>query len=272
MAYRTAGDGHVVVLLHGNPTSSYLWRHVVPRLAPMGRVIAPDLMGMGGSEPVADSGPGSYRLIDHRAHLDGLPDLLVPDEPLVLVGHDWGGVLAFDWARRHALRVRGIAYTETIVRPRQWADEPPDGQVMFRALHGPDGDQMVLDENFFIERVLAAATELSEEDLAVYRAPFEQPGERRRPMLTFAREIPFDGEPADVHDEVAANAAWLMSSTTAKLFVAAMPGAIITGDVRSFCERAPNQQTVEVAAGHFVPEDAPDELGDALASWLGSLP
>jgi haloalkane dehalogenase len=122
MAYRTAGDGHVVVLLHGNPTSSYLWRHVVPRLAPMGRVIAPDLMGMGGSEPVADSGPGSYRLIDHRAHLDGLPDLLVPDEPLVLVGHDWGGVLAFDWARRHALRVRGIAYTETIVRPRQWAD------------------------------------------------------------------------------------------------------------------------------------------------------
>jgi haloalkane dehalogenase len=143
---------------------------------------------------------------------------------------------------------------------------------MFSALHGPDGDQMVLDENFFIERVLAAATELSEEDLAVYRAPFEQPGERRRPMLTFAREIPFDGEPDDVHAIVAANAAWLMSSPTPKLFVAATPGAIVTGDVRSFCESAPGQHTVEVGAGHFVPEDAPVELGDALAAWLVGLP
>lgn len=272
MAYRTAGDGPPMVLLHGNPTSSYLWRDLIPRLAPIGRVIAPDLIGMGDSDPLPEPGPDSYRFVDHRAHLEAFLDALVPDEPLVLVGHDWGGVLAFDWARRHPTRVRGLAYTETIVRPRRWSDEPADGQEMFRSLRGPDGERMVLDDNFFVEQVLARATDLSEHDLAVYRTPYEQPGERRRPMLTFARQIPFDGEPADVHDIVAANAAWLMSSDVPKLFVAATPGAIITGDVRDFCERAPNQQTVDLTAGHFVPEDAPVELGNALATWFADLP
>lgn len=273
VAYRECGDGPPVLMLHGNPTSSYLWRHVQPRLADHHRVVAPDLMGMGGSQQLADAGPGSYRFADHRRWLARLMEELGVTQRVVLVGHDWGGALAFDWARRHPDAVRGIAYTETIVRPRRWADEDEGGRRLFEALRSDAGERLVLTENLFIEKVLPGGmlTDLAATDHDVYREPFLEPGESRRAMLTWPREIPFDGQPADVTDDVAAYAAWLSTSPVPKLFVRAVPGAILTGDVAEFCRALPNQREVVVAASHFVPEDAPDALADALVDWLATL-
>ena len=268
LAYEEVGSGDPIVLLHGNPTSSYLWRNVLPALADLGRVIAPDLAGMGKSGPAP-----SYRFADHRRYLGGLLHSLDADERVVLVAHDWGGALAFDWAAAHPDAVRGIAYTETIVRPRSWAEESPDGQQFFRTLRSPEGERRVLDDNVFIEEILPMAVPgLTQADLAAYREPYREPGESRRPMLTWAREIPFDGEPADVAAAVGAYADWLAGSLVPKLFVVAEPGMILTGEARAFAESFANQTVVTVPAGHFVPEDAPAPLVAALRDWIPRLP
>lgn len=267
LAYREVGSGDPIVLLHGNPMSSYLWRNVSPRLADLGRVIAPDLAGMGRSGPAP-----SYRFFDHRRYLEGFLREVGAADHVVLVGHDWGGSLAFDWASTHPDALRGLAYCETIVRPRSWTDEPSEGQDFFRRLRSPEGERLVLQENVFVDEILPVAIQgLTDADLAVYREPYLEPGESRRPMLTWAREIPFDGEPADVAAAVSAYGAWLAGSPVPKLFIAAEPGMILVGEARRFAESFPNQTVVTVPSGHFVPEDAPDALVTALREWIPGL-
>lgn len=226
MAYREVGAGDPIVFLHGNPTSSYLWRHVLERVEDLGHCLAPDLLGMGASDKLPDSGPGRYRYVEHRAHLDALLDQLVT-EPAVLVAHDWGGVLAMEWARRHPDRVRGLAYLETLVAPVSWSGANAPDPDLFRPLRGPEGEHLVLVANAFVEKVLPAGTvrALTDEEMDAYRAPYRTPGESRRPTLTWPREIPIDGEPADVAEIVSQNAAWMASSQLPKLFVNGEPGA-----------------------------------------------
>jgi haloalkane dehalogenase len=268
MAYVELGSGSPIVFLHGNPTSSYLWRNIAPRLAEHGRCVVPDLIGMGDSEKLPDSGPDSYRFVEHRRYLDGLLDQLGVHEDVVLVVHDWGSALGFDWARRHADAVRGIAYMEALVCSMSMAEWPP--RAIFEAMRSADGEAMVLEENAFVERILprSIARTLTEDEMAEYRRPFRRPGEDRRPTLTWPRQIPLDGEPADVVEIVDAYAGWLAGSTIPKLFVNADPGAILTGRMREFCRTWPNQTEVTVSGIHFVQEDSPTEIADAVAAWL----
>ena len=272
VAYRTAGSGPPVVFLHGNPTSSYLWRQVLDPVSRIARCIAPDLVGMGNSGPSSAAESERYRFVDHRRYVDLLFEVLGLND-VVLVGHDWGGVLAVDWARRHPDAVRGIAYLETLVAPVTWDSPNAPAPDLFRPLRGPEGERMVLEENVFVETVLPAGTlrEFEPSELAAYRAPYLEPGESRRPMLTWAREIPIDGTPADVHDIVAANAAWMAASPVPKLFINAEPGALLTGPLRELCRQWPDQREVTVAGLHFVPEDSPEEIAAALLDWLPTL-
>jgi haloalkane dehalogenase len=273
MAYAEAGAGRPIVLLHGNPTSSYLWRNVIPHLAGLGRCIAPDLIGMGGSDKLPDSGPDSYRFVEHRRYLDGLLQALGIERDVVLVGHDWGGALLFDWANRHRDAVRGIAYMETIVAPMQWSDMPQRVVPVFQAFRSPAGEDLVLQQNAFVEQVLPGAVlrQLDDAAMAAYRRPFAEPGEGRRPTLSWPRQIPLNGEPAEVNAIVTAYADWLGGSDVPKLFIDADPGAITRGRVRALCRGWPNQRIATVPGVHFIQEDSPDAIGQAIADWLADL-
>ncbi len=270
MAYVEVGQGDPIVLLHGNPTSSYLWRNVIPHLAGLGRCIAPDLIGMGDSDKLPDTGPGSYTLVEHRRYLDGLLAALGVTDRVTLVIHDWGSALGFDWARRHPDAVAGIAYMEAIVRPLTLDEWPMAAQRIFQGFRSEAGEDLVLQRNIFIERVLPSAVlrDLTDAEMAEYRRPFLEPGEGRRPMLTWPRQIPIDGEPADVVAIVADYAAWLAASPVPKLLIVAEPGSILRGAQLQFCRAWPNQQEVTVAGDHFCPEDSPDQIGAAVATWL----
>ncbi len=260
-----------MVFLHGNPTSSYLWRNVIPHVAALGRCLAPDLVGMG------DSGrapAGSYRFVDHSRYLDAWFAAAVPARPVVLVVHDWGSALGFDWARRHPERVRGVVYMEALVRPVTWDEWPEPARKIFQAMRSPGGEEMVLQKNVFVERILPASVlrGLTEAEMTVYRRPYLEPGESRRPTLTWPRQIPIDGEPPDVVALVDAYAKWLAAAADLpKLFVNANPGVILTGPQREFCRRWPNQQEVTVRGSHFLQEDSPDEIGEAVAAFIGRL-
>jgi haloalkane dehalogenase len=269
MAYVEAGAGDPIVFLHGNPTSSYLWRNVLPLVSPHGRCIAPDLIGMGDSDKLPDSGPGRYRFAEHRRYLDALLEQLGVTERVTLVVHDWGSGLGFDWANRHRDAVTGIAYMEAIVRPVTWAEWPESARAVFQGFRSPAGEEMALEKNVFVERVLPGSVlrTLTEEEMEVYRAPFRAPGEDRRPTLTWPREIPIEGEPADVTGIVADYSAWLAESPVPKLFVNADPGVILTGAQREFARTWPNQTEVTVAGSHFVQEDSPEAIGRAIAEW-----
>ena len=270
MAYVDVGAGEPVVFLHGNPTSSYLWRNVIPHVAGFARCLAPDLVGMGDS---GKAPAGSYRFVDHARYLDAWFEALVPTRPVTLVVHDWGSALGFHWARRHPERVRGLVYMEALVRPVTWAEWPEPARMIFQALRSPAGEEMVLQKNVFVERILPASVlrGLGEAEMAVYRRPYLEPGESRRPTLTWPREIPIDGEPADVVAIAEAYAAWLSSSPVPKLFVNADPGVILVGPQREFCRRWLLQQEVTVRGSHFLQEDSPDEIGEALARFLSGL-
>jgi len=274
MAYREAGSGPPIVFLHGNPTSSFLWRNIIDPIAHHGRCLAPDLIGMGASDPLPDSGPDRYRFLDHREHLDALLTTIGADREVVIVGHDWGAVLGIDWARRHPNAVRGIAYMETLVAPVSWNDQNAPDPDLFRPLRTDAGEQMVLHDNVFVEKVLPAGTRrtLTDDEMAAYRAPYRQPGESRRPTLTWPREIPIDGHPADVHAIVAANARWMATSSVPKLFLNGDPGALLTGPLRQQCRTWPHQREVTVPGLHFLPEDAPHEIAIALDNWIATLP
>jgi len=272
MAYVELGQGDPIVLLHGNPTSSYVWRHVIPHIANLGRCLAPDLIGMGGSEKLPDSGPGSYTFVEHRGFLDGLLDNLGVRDRVTLVLHDWGAALGFDWANRHRDAVAGLAYMEAIVRPVTWAQWPDAARGIFQGFRSEAGESMVLERNIFVEAVLPGSIlrKLTDEEMAEYRRPYLEPGESRRPTLTWPREIPIDGEPADVTEIVSGYGEWLQTAPVPKLFVNADPGAILTGGLREFCRTWPNQTEVTVRGSHFVQEDSPDEIGRAIADWLPS--
>jgi haloalkane dehalogenase len=277
MAYHESGGdpaaadaGRTIVFLHGNPTSSYLWRNVVPHARGRARCIAPDLIGMGDSDKLDDPGPGSYRFVEHRDYLDGLLDQLDIGDDVVLVVHDWGSALGFDWASRHPGRVAGIAYMEAIVRPLTWDEWPEVARPVFQALRSDAGEEMVLERNLFVEAILPAAIlrRLDDAELDEYRRPFAEPGEGRRPTLTWPREIPLEEQPADVVRIVRDYGVWLAQSNVPKLFVNAEPGSILVGAQREFCRTWPNQREVTVAGSHFVQEDSGDEIGQALCGWL----
>lgn len=274
MAYHEVGSGDPIVFLHGNPTSSYLWRNVIPHLSGLGRCIAPDLVGMGDSEKLPNSGPDSYRFVEHRRYLDGILDALGVRERVTLVIHDWGSALGFDWANRHRDAVRGIAYMEGIVMPiPTWRDWPRPAQEIFQGFRSPKGEQMVLEQNLFIEGVLPTSIlrKLSDAEMNEYRRPFATPGEDRRPTLSWPRQIPIEGEPADVVQIVADYAAWLAQSPIPKLLIVAEPGAILRGPMLDFCRTWPNQREVAVKGVHFIQEDSPHEIGAAVAEWVKSI-
>jgi haloalkane dehalogenase len=273
MAYEDVGDGDPIVFLHGNPTSSYLWRNIIPHLSDSYRCIAPDLIGMGDSDRLPDSGRGSYTFVEHRQYLDELLDSLDLGDRVTLVIHDWGSGLGFDWANRNRDRVLGVAYMEAIVKPVTWAEWPEAARSIFEALRSDAGETIVLDKNVFVERILPSSVirDLTDEEMQVYRAPYLVPGESRRPTLTWPRQIPIDGEPRDVQEIVASYASWMAANDLPKLFVNADPGMILTGPQREFCRTWKNQTEVTVPGLHFIQEDSSDEIGEAVASWRGTI-
>jgi haloalkane dehalogenase len=270
MAYVEQGQGdRTFVLLHGNPTSSYLWRDVITPLSAVGRCIAPDLIGMGDSDKLSPVGPGTYRYATHRDFLWRFIDSVIPGQTQVtLVLHDWGSALGFDWARHHASRVQGIAYMEAIVRPITWDEWPQASRQIFQGLRSEAGERLVLERNLFVESILPASIlrKLSDEEMAEYRRPFAAAPDRW-PTLAWPREIPIDGHPADVAAIVQDYAAWMSTNAIPKLFVNADPGVILVGAQREFCRRWPNQAEVTVRGLHFVQEDSGREIGAAIAAW-----
>ncbi len=266
ISYVDVGAGDPIVFLHGNPTSSYLWRNIIPHVEGVGRCLAPDLVGMGDSGPAPD---GSYRFADHARYLDAWFDALGLTENVTLVGHDWGSALGFYWAYRHPERVRGIVYMEAIVRPVAWEEWPEEARDIFQAMRSSSGEEMVLENNVFVERILPSSVlrELTEEEMNVYRKPYLEPGEARRPTLTWPRELPIDGEPEDVVSIVDDYSKWLAESDLPKLFINAEPGVILTGEQREFCRTWPNQGEITVQGAHFVQEDSPHEIGEAIAAF-----
>ncbi len=271
LSYVDTGAGAPVVFLHGNPTSSYLWRNVIPHVSPEARCLAPDLIGMGASGKAPD---GGYTFADHARYLDEWFDAIVPEAPVALVLHDWGGALGFYWARRNPDRVRAIAYMETIVCCVDWSDWPDSARGIFQGMRSEKGEELVLERNLFIEGILpnAILRELTPEEMDVYRAPWREPGEGRRPMLTWPRQIPIEGEPQDVARIVEAYSSWLKDCPIPKLFINAEPGSILLGRPREFCRSWTNQEEVTVEGAHFVQEDSPDEIGAAVAQFLAENP
>ena len=273
MAYIDVGAGPAIVFQHGNPTSSYLWRNIMPHCDGLGRLIACDLIGMGDSDKLTESGPERYTYREQREHLFKLLDQLDIGDDVVLVVHDWGSALGFDWAHQNPSRVQGMAYMEAIVQPLTWANWPEDARSVFQGFRSEAGEAMVLEKNVFVERVLPSAIirDLTEAEMAEYRRPFINEGEDRRPTLTWPRQIPIEGEPADVVEIVQDYSAWLAQSDVAKLFVNADPGSILVGEQREFCRSWPNQTEVTVKGTHFIQEDSPDEIGAAVADFVQQL-
>jgi len=273
MAYVEYGEGDPIVFLHGNPTSSFLWRHVMAGCRGIGRLLAPDLIGMGDSEKLPDSGPGSYRFVEHARYLDGWFEAVGATRNLTLVIHDWGSALGFHRAHRFAEQIKGICYMEAIVRPVDWDDWPAAARDIFEALRSQAGEELVLDKNLFVEAILPASIQrtLEPAEMDEYRRPFAEPGEGRRPTLTWPREIPLSGEPADVVEIVGAYAEWLSVSDLPKLFVNADPGTILTGAQREFCRSWPNQSEVTVPGIHFIQEDSGPQIADAIRGWYSGL-
>jgi haloalkane dehalogenase len=266
LAFVDTGQGRPVVFLHGNPTSSFLWRDIIPHVAGESRCLAPDLVGMGQS---GQAPAGGYRFVDHARYLDAWFDAMALRD-VTLVVHDWGSALGFHWARRHADRVRALVYMEAIVRPLTWAEWPENARKIFQGMRSPAGEDLVLQKNVFVERVLPASVirTLTEAEMDVYRAPYREPGESRRPVLQWPREIPVDGEPTDVVAIVEAYGRWLGQSPVPKLFVNAEPGSILVGAQREFCRAWPNQEEVTVKGLHFLQEDSAAEIGRAIHAFL----
>ncbi len=272
MATVDHGTGDSIVFLHGNPTSSFLWRNVIPHVEHLGRCIAPDLIGFGDSDKLPHSGPGSYRFVENRTYLDALLDALELGSNITLVLHDWGSGLGFDWAMRHEDRVAGIAYLEANIAPRSWSQLTPEGRSFFERLRTSEGEQMALVANVFLEAGLPSGVirTLTDAELAEYRRPFLEAGEARRPTLAWPNEIPFDGEPADMHEIVSTYSAWLRQTTIPKLFIDVTEGDTLNGELRELARSFLNQTEVRVEGRHFAQEDSPDEIGQAIAEWISA--
>ena len=273
MAYVDEGEGDPIVFQHGNPTSSYLWRNIMPHCAGLGRLIACDLVGMGDSEKLDNSGPDRYTYTEQREYLYALWEQIGVTDNVIFVIHDWGSALGFDWANQNRDKTQGIAYMEAVVKTMQWADFPENARSVFQGFRSDGGENMVLDKNIFVERVLAGAVirGLGEEEMTHYRKPYLDPGEDRRPTLTWPRQIPIEGEPPEVCQIVDDYGAWLSQCDLPKLFINADPGSILTGPQREFCRSWPNQTEVTVKGTHFVQEDSPDEIGQAVAAFVKGI-
>ena len=275
MSYLDVGEGDPIVFLHGNPTSSYLWRNIIPHVSQMGRCVAPDLIGQGDSDKLDNSGPDSYKYVEHRKYLFELLKQIGVESDATFVIHDWGSALGFDWAMQNPNSVKGICYMEAIVKPfESWDDWPENARGIFQGFRSESGEDMALEKNLFVEGVLPAAIlrDLEKEEMAEYRRPFSQSGESRRPTLTWPREIPIEGFPEDVTEIVTAYAEFMSDASFPKLFINAEPGAILQGKQRDFCRQWKNQTEITVAGNHFIQEDSPDEIGTALSSWFSNLP
>ncbi|MBC8341315.1 MAG: haloalkane dehalogenase [Proteobacteria bacterium] len=273
MAYIDVGEGDPIVFLHGNPTSSYLWRNIMPFAEGLGRCIAPDLIGMGDSEKLDDPGPDSYQFVEHREYLDGILEALGVNQNVLLVIHDWGSALGFDWANRHRDAVRGICYMEALVRPVTWDEWPEAATGIFKGFRSDAGESMVIEKNVFVENVLPASIirKLEPEEQDEYRRPFARAGEDRRPTLTWPRQIPIEREPADVTKILDDYGAWMSENDLPKLFVNADPGSILIGPQREYCRAWKNQTEITVPGLHFIQEDSPNEIGAALAKFIKAL-
>jgi haloalkane dehalogenase len=273
MAYVDEGQGDAIVFQHGNPTSSYLWRNVMPHLEGLGRLVACDLIGMGGSDKLDDSGPDRYHYAEQRDYLFTLWDELDLGDRVILVLHDWGSALGFEWANQHRDRVAGIAYMEAVAMPIDWSDFPGPMRTVFQGFRSPEGESMVLEQNMFVEAVLPASVKrtLTDEEMEHYREPFRNPGEDRRPTLSWPRNIPIEGEPAEVVATVKEYGAWLSQSDVPKLFIKGEPGALIRGRALDFVRTWPNQTEVSVPGVHFIQEDSADEIGAAVASFVRAV-
>ena len=273
MAYIDVGEGDPIVFLHGNPTSSYLWRNIMPFAEGLGRCIAPDLIGMGDSEKLDDPGPDSYQFVEHREYLDGILEALGVNQNVLLVIHDWGSALGFDWANRHRDAVRGICYMEALVRPVTWDEWPEAATGIFKGFRSDVGESMVIEKNVFVENVLPASIirKLEPEEQDEYRRPFARAGEDRRPTLTWPRQIPIEREPADVTKILDDYGAWMSENDVPKLFVNADPGSILIGPQREYCRAWKNQTEITVPGLHFIQEDSPNEIGAAIAKFIKAL-
>ena len=273
MAYIDQGEGDAIVFAHGNPTSSYLWRNVMPHLEGLGRLVAADMIGMGASDNLIPSGPDRYNYAEQRDYLFALWDALDLGGNVTLVLHDWGSALGFDWASQHHGRVRGIAFMEAIVTPATWPEFPSDFRELFQGFRSPEGERLVLEQNIFVEGVLPGLIQrqLSDQEMDHYRKPFVNPGEDRRPTLSWPRNIPIDGEPADVVAVVNEYSKWLAESDVPKLFINAEPGAIVNDRIRELIRTWPNLTETTVKGRHFIQEDSPDEIGNTVAQFVRRL-
>jgi haloalkane dehalogenase len=274
MAYMEHGEGDPIVFLHGNPTSSYLWRNIMPHMEGQGRLIAPDLIGMGDSEKLSDSGPKSYSYFEQRSYLFELLEALNVKENVTVVLHDWGSGLGFHWAHQHPERIKGIVFMEAIVAPMpNWDEFPENAKGVFQGFRSPAGENMVLEKNLFVEGVLPGAVirDLTKAEMDEYRRPYLDAGESRRPTLSWPRALPFEGTPKDVVDIVADYGAWLSENNIPKLFINAEPGTILIGSARDLVRLCPNLTEVTVAGLHYIQEDSPHEIGEAISDWLEKI-
>ena len=273
MSYVEIGNGDPIVFLHGNPTSSYLWRNIMPYLENLGRCIAPDLIGMGYSDKLNPSGPDSYQYIEHRNWLNLFLDKLNINENITFILHDWGSALGFDWAYRNQKAFKAVAYMEAIVCNLNWDDWPEASKPLFQALRSDAGENMILEKNIFVEKILPGSIlrNLTNIEMEHYRKPFKSSGESRRPTLSWPRQIPIDGLPTDVCEVVEQYSKWFKNNSFPKLFINANPGAILIGKQREYCRQWKNQTEVSVSGIHFIQEDSPNEIGMALKEWYKNL-
>ena len=273
MAYVEVGQGHPIVFQHGNPTSSYLWRNIIPHLAQYGRCIAVDLIGMGDSEKLKNSGPEKYLYEEHREYLFKAWEKLGIDKQVTLVLHDWGSALGFDWASEHPDALKGIVYMEALVRPVTWDEWPDSATNIFKAFRSASGEELILNKNLFIEGVLpnSIIRKLSIKEMDAYREPFLNSGEDRRPTLSWPREIPINNSPDNIIKIVNKYSKWLENSNIPKLFINAEPGSILVGSQREYCRTWKNQMEVTVPGKHFLQEDSPHAIGNSISEWLKAL-
>ena len=274
IAYAESGSGDPIIFLHGNPTSSYLWRNITPHLESQGRCICIDLIGMGDSDKLDNPDENSYQFEEHYHYVNAAIESLTNGENTTFVIHDWGSALGFNWCYHNPDSVKGIAYMEAIVKEMTWEDWGDEAKGIFQGFRSDAGESLVLEKNYFVERVLPGSIirRLSDEEIEEYRRPFLNPGEDRRPTLSWPREIPIEGQPANVCKIVNQYAEWMQTNDIPKLFINAEPGAITTGRIRDFCRSWKNQTEVTVKGIHFIQEDSPDDIGKAISTWYKNIP
>jgi haloalkane dehalogenase len=273
MAYVDEGEGNTFLFLHGNPTSSFLWRNIAPHVEDIGRVVIPDLIGMGDSEKLDGVDNESYKYHGQYGYLTELLDNLDLGNNIHLIIHDWGSAMGFQFARENSERVKSITYMEAIVMPLTWEQWPDAATKIFQLFRSDAGEELVLEKNFFVERILLAdsATGYTDEEKAEYIRPFFNEGEDRRPTLTWPRQIPLDGEPNEVVEEVRKNAEFHKDSEIPKLFINANPGSILVGEQREFARTWKNQTEITVNGNHFIQEDSSEEIGTSLREFTKDL-